>query len=184
VSITRLVVSAALVLWLASGCADSRQAEELELQRRELASLQEAQRVEAARIEAARIAAERVQREEQARLRRQMLASDFSRSAGRQIMDAIGGGQDLIVRHGEFNYDAARGELEIPMDVSFNGLFIRRNNYRVNGVLTVGEDGGNPRFARLEANQNYLDMEETITALAFTAAGVMVLSEMSDTAKR
>ncbi len=179
----RLVGCAAVVPLLFGGCVDSGKAEERELQRRQLESLQEAQRIEAARVEAARVAAERAQREEQARLRRQTLARDFSQSAGRQIMSAIGGGQDLIVRHGEFNYDPVRGELEIPVAVSFNGLFIRRNNYRVTGVLTVGEDGANPRFARSEANENYLDMEDTITAVTITAAGVMVLTEMSDSAK-
>lgn len=175
----RLVALAAVAaLGLSVACSDNRSLE-LELQQRQLAALEEAQRLEAARLEAARLEAERLRREMEERGRREVLARDYSRNAGRQIMDAIGGGQDLIVRHGEWAFDAATSEFEIPMEVSFNGLFVRSNNYRVAGLLTVSEDGTNPRFARSGANQTYLDMESTVTALQLTAAGAMVLNELA-----
>ena len=176
-------VPAFLLLVSSTACSDDHRLE-LELQQRQLAALEEAQRLETARLETARLEAERVRREEEERNRRAGLARAYSRSAGRQIMDAIGGGQDLIVRHGQWTFEAASREFEIPMDLSFNGLFVRTNNYRVAGVLSVAEDGTNARFARSEANQSYLEMESTITALQLTAAGVMVLNEMTQERER
>jgi hypothetical protein len=174
----RLAAVAAVAVGFSLACSDNRDLE-LELQQRQLAALEEAQRLEAATIEAGRLEAERLRRAEEERSRREGLARNYSRSAGRQIMDAIGGGQDLIVRHGQWTFDATTRELEIPMEVSFNGLFVRSNNYRVAGVLTVSEDGTSPQFARSGANQTYLDMEGTVTALQLTAAGAMVLNELA-----
>lgn len=110
---------------------------------------------QAQRLEQERAAAARLQEE------RESLARRYSRQAGQRIMDAIGGGQDLIVQHGQWTFDSATDELEIPMDVSFNGAFVRANNYRVQGLLTIRPDGTNARFARASANKNYLDIEST-----------------------
>lgn len=150
----------------------------------------EQERREAIRQEAQRIAAEQARQEREARIERERQereaqiqrerhARDYARKAGKQIMDAIGGGQDLIVNHQLRYYDPDTNILEIAMDVSFNGSFFRSNNYQVTGMLTVGEDGSKPRFARRDANQNYKDAEATMTALGVTVAGVLVLNEMS-----
>lgn len=87
----------------------------------------------------------------------------YARLAGQSIMDAIGGGQDLVVASGAWSFDEAAAEFDIPLEVSFNGSVVRGNNYRVTGVLTIGEDGSNPRFARLNASENYLAWENALT---------------------
>jgi len=124
------------------------------------------------------------QRIEAIRVQQESLVRNYSRSAGQQIMEVIGGGQDLIVQPRKWYFDAPANEFEIPMDVSFNGAVFRSNNYQVSGVLTVQQNGSNPRFARLQANENYQGMESTLTALAITAAGVMVLADMSEDSKQ
>jgi uncharacterized membrane protein len=157
-----------LTLSCISGCNDAGQQE----------------RIEAAKLEAQRIAAEQARLEREAQIRRERQARTYARKAGRQIMDAIGGGQDLIVNHQLAYFDPSTGTLEITMEVSFNGAIIRSNNYQVTGVLTVGEDGSSPSFARRAANQNYLETEATMTALGVTMAGVLILNEMSKESTR
>lgn len=141
-------------------------------------SSSEQDRMEAIRLEAQRLAAEQAQLEREAQVQRESRARNYARKAGKQIMDAIGGGQDLIVNHQLKYYDPDTSTLEIAMDVSFNGALFRSNNYQVAGVLTVGNDGSSPRFARRAANQNYTDAEATMTALGVTVAGVLILNEM------
>ena len=136
-------------------------------------------KVEAERLEAQRIAIERARQEREAQAQRQRLARTFARKAGRQIMNAIGGGRDLIVDHQLKYFDPSTGTLEIAMDVSFNGSVIRSNNYRVTGVLTVREDGREPEFARRSANKMYTDAEKRATALGVTLAGAMILADMN-----
>lgn len=162
-----------LVLFSVSACGDNGQAKKIEANRLE------AMRVEVARLDAMREEAERVRLEQEARTKRESQARNYARAAGRQIMDTIGGGQDLIVNHRLKYFDATTRTLEIAMEVSFNGAVFRSNNYQVSGVLTVGEDGRNPKFARMAANQNYMDTENTMTALGVTVAGVLILNEMS-----
>jgi muramoyltetrapeptide carboxypeptidase LdcA involved in peptidoglycan recycling len=78
-------------------CSDSRRAEELELQRRQVEIMERAQALEEERLRAEQ---ER-QRAEQERQRREQLVSVYGSAAGRQVMEAIGGGRDLIVRYVE-----------------------------------------------------------------------------------
>lgn len=159
--VTRLRHATVLIpILLLSACGERGESAADEMQRLQVEALAEAQRAEALRV------------------KHESLVREYSRSAGRQIMDAIGGGQDLIVQTGEWYFDAPAKQLEIPMDVSFNGMVFRSNNYRVSGVLTVNENGSDPQFARLDANENYQNMESTLTALAVTAAGVMILADM------
>ena len=184
---------------LISACGDSEQ--EKKMQEAQL----EAMRAEAARIEALRDEAiraqqaaarmqaeqaaairreeERIRAEKDAAVRRQENTRKYARRAGQQIMNAIGGGQDLIVNHQLRYYDATAKTLEIAMEVSFNGAVFRSNQYKVNGVLTIGENGRNPRFARQAANQKYMDQENTMIFLGgalVLAGGAYVLSEMED----
>jgi hypothetical protein len=170
----------AMVLLAVVSCSDSRRAEELELQRRQVEIMERAHALEEERLRAEQ---ER-QRAEQERQRREQLVSVYSSAAGRQVMEAIGGGRDLIVRYGDWTFDDRTGRFTVQMNVSFNGAIIRGNNYYVTGVLTVNEDGSAPQFARASANQNYRDAEARMTALAFTAGGLMLLSDMRrDTAR-
>lgn len=164
-----LCLIAGLVLTCA-GCGPSEEA------RRQQARLEALKEAEAERLEAARQQAARVQREREVRERRDRLVKQYARLAGGQIMKAIGGGQDLIVTAGTWTFDEGMAEFEIPMDVSFNGALFRSNNYRVRGLLTVREDGGHPRFARLEANQNYRDVEDTLTVLG---VGMVILNDLN-----
>ena len=168
------LLNAVLLLALAgvSACDNTSEQDRMEAIR------QEAQRIEAIRQEAQRMAAEQARLEREAQVQRERRAREYARKAGKQIMDAIGGGQDLIVSHQLRYHDPDTSILEIAMDVSFNGALFRSNNYQVTGVLTVGEDGTSPRFARRDANQNYKDAEATMTALGVTVAGVLVLNEM------
>lgn len=163
-----------LVLLSLSACGDNSQRGKLE------AEQLQAMRVEAARLEAIRMEAERARLEQEARIERERQARNYARTAGRQIMKAIGGGQDLIVNHKLRYFDESTRTLEIGMDVSFNGAIFRSNHYQVSGVLTVGQNGSKPKFARRAANQNYLDAESTMTALGVTIAGVLILNEMSN----
>jgi hypothetical protein len=107
------------------------------------------------------------------------MARSYARAAGQQLMDALGGGQDLIVTVGQWYLDPRTRQFEVPMHVSFNGAFIRTNNYQVAGVLTVLEDGSQPRFSRQTANENYLKVEENLMVLSLTAAGAVVLSDLA-----
>jgi hypothetical protein len=176
----RFAYLALLLGWsFSSGCGGTS-SEERELQRLQVEAVKETQRLEAARHEAIRLETERVRAEEEARVRHESLAKAYSRSAGAQIMEAIGGGQDLIVSHGGWIFDANTREFEVPMNVSFNGIIVRGNNYRVSGLLTVEETGVNPRFARMEANQRYLDTETSLRSLGILAAGIIILNDMSE----
>jgi hypothetical protein len=177
----------AMVLLAVVSCSDSRRAEELELQRRQVEIMERAHALEEERLRAEQErqrAEQERQRAEQERQRREQLVSVYSSAAGRQVMEAIGGGRDLIVRYGDWTFDDRTGRFTVQMNVSFNGAIIRGNNYYVTGVLTVNEDGSAPQFARASANQNYRDAEARMTALAFTAGGLMLLSDMRrDTAR-
>ncbi len=158
-----------LVLFSVSACNHNGQAGKLEAARAAAAQVQQ---------EALRLQAER----QEAAVRRKDNARNYARKAGEQIMNAIGGGRDLIVKHNLRYYDPTAKTLEIAMEVSFNGLVWRSNNYLVSGVLTVNENGRNPKFARRAANQNYMDQETTMIAIGVIAlaGGAYVLSEMSD----
>jgi hypothetical protein len=124
--------------------------------------------------------AQRLEAERQARVaaERDAAARSFATTAGAQIMDNVGGGQDLIVMTRDWRFDEASQEYQIAMEVSFNGSIFRSNNYRVSGVLTTDVNGANGRFARYEANPNYVQAEDRMTALAITAAGVLVLGNL------
>lgn len=172
-----------LGLLIGSGCTDraalereSRfQAQQLELERQRLA-------IEQSRLEMERQAAEEARRREAERReveRLEGLAVRFARAAANQLMDAIGGGQDLIVRTGEWTFDRSTSRLDIPIEVSFNGAFFRSNQYSIAGVLSVNDDGREPLFARAAANQMYRDAEIRIGTLLFTAAGIAALNDMT-----
>jgi glycogen debranching enzyme len=182
------LASLLLAVLILSSCNDrSRELEEeanrLAAERARLEQIQAIQRAaEQARQEqlaALQREAEKARLQQEAIERRVSNVRNYSRAAATQLMNAIGGGQDLIVQQGQWYYDTTTDELEIPMAVSFNGLVFRSNNYQLNGVLTVKEDGSNPRFARRQANENYQNAESTITALVVTAAGIVILSDMS-----
>lgn len=168
-----------VALLFGSACTDGGRAEELARQEAMLI----AQQQEADRQAAILAEMERARLEQEALERRQSLSRKYSKDAGRQIMDEFGGGQDLIVRTGQWSFDDATMELEIPMDVSFNGWMWRSNNYRVSGLLTIREDGSKARFARAEANKRYLDKEKMFTRImiaAGVAGTVYILSEMAE----
>lgn len=192
----RMIVLSLLII--ASACGENSQdkkmkAAQLEAMRAEAARVeamreqairaqQEAQRLQAERMEEMRKEAEKARLEQEAAVRRQEKARDYARRVGQEIMNAIGSGQDLIVNHNLRYYDATAKTLEIAMEVSFNGAFFRSNHYQVSGVLTVNENGHNPRFARQAANQKYLDQEKVMIGLGVIviAGGAYALSQMGD----
>lgn len=167
-----ILTSVLLVLCTLTACGDN-EAEEMEARRLEAA------RVEIAQLDAIRMQAEQARLEQEASAKREGQARKYARRAGNQIMEAIGGGQDLIINHRLNYFDPTARTLEIAMEVSFNGSIVRSNNYQLSGVLTVDEDGRNPKFARRAANENYTDMENTRTGLViFAVVGVLMLADM------
>ncbi len=175
----------ALLLLLAVGCTDRNAAE---LQRQQLALLraQEQQLEEARRADAQRRAEEerraeeqRLREEEQRRAQELHAAHDrFTREAarrmGRRLMDGFGGGQDLVTDVRNWRYDPSARAFEVDMTTSFNGQFVRSNNYWVTGRLTINEDGSNARFARTSANERFRSFESNLTTLGIIG-GVVVL---------
>jgi multidrug efflux pump subunit AcrA (membrane-fusion protein) len=170
---------------------DTGKAEERELLRRQVELMERAERAEAEReAERQRLEAERRRQEEERRraeaerARLDSLAGRYAAQAGRQVMNAIGGGQDLVTRYGDWRFDPAQRLFTIPMTVSFNGSINRSNQYRVSGVLTVAENGSNPRFAREQANQNYRDMEGLVFTIGLTAAGLYILNDLAQESRQ
>lgn len=107
---------------------------------------------------------ERIRAEEEARRkakeenrRHEELVRTLARRQGNILMENIGGGQDLVVYFNNWDYFPHQDEYRIPIEVRFNGSVVRSNQYLVRGILHVGADGGNPRFYRDYANQNYRD---------------------------
>ena len=159
-------ISLVVILPCISACDQRRESE------RQASALLEAQAAQLAAEQRRREAEEAAARE---RARIDALVRRFSYNAGAQIMNKIGGGQDLIVRFDEWQFDAESRRIAIPMSVSFNGAIVRANNYRVSGVLTVGDDGSAPQFAREDANENYRSVE---SMMEFAAVGVVLLEGM------
>ncbi|MDR2643336.1 MAG: hypothetical protein LBC74_11150 [Planctomycetaceae bacterium] len=127
------------------------------------------ERLKRERIEAQqRLARERRKRKEQDRQildkeYQESLARGYARQAGEQVMAAIGGGRDLRTKVQSWRYDKFSKEFEIDLAIYFNGAFNRNNNYVVEGSLTVGVNGNNPKFARSYVNDKFKDLEKTIT---------------------
>lgn len=103
----------------------------------------------------------------------------FARSAGRQIMSKVGDGRDFRVKVTGWEYNPADGKYEISMETYFNGLIYRSNNYEVDGVLIVNENGRSPKFTRSWANAKFKKLESRIRFWGGVAAGTYVLSELS-----
>ena len=92
-------------------------------------------------------------------------AKQVARVVGKQIMESVGGGQDLVVKVQAVDYDSILGEFEIDIVVSFNGVIFRSDNYQAAGRITVREDGTNPRFARTAINENFREWASTLDGL-------------------
>lgn len=171
---------------ISAGCADEvsrplqgsgtaellRRQEELLRKQEEMRRQQETQR---------RQQEEQRRREQQLQVQRKWTAKKFADLAGKQIMNSIGGGRDLVVDVIQWNFSPLSHDYEIDMQVSFNGSIIRSNNYRVGGRLTVKENGSHPRFARTAANQAFKDQEDLLTGMKI---GVMILEELSNDSKK
>lgn len=99
-----------------------------------------------------------IRRIEETRLREKRM-NDLARGMGEQLMEAIGGGQGLVVRVETWDYFPDTDEYRIKLDVRFNGKFDRSNQYQIKGTLRVSFSGKNPRFSREYANPNYRSME-------------------------
>ena len=87
--------------------------------------------------------------------------------------------RNLIVDVTGFRYVEHAEELDIEMQVSFNGAIFRGNSYSVSGRLVVGDNGSNPRFSRRYANNNFQKLERNLKLAAGAAATVIVLDEMN-----
>ena len=111
--------------------------------------------------------------------KRESQARSYAQQAGRQIMDGVGGGRDLVVDQTDWKFDSYAQEHIIKVDVDFNGAFLRNNHYSVSGVLTVAEDGSNPRFSRTYSNENFQKLESRLKWAAGAAAAAIVLNELS-----
>lgn len=172
-----LSVTWVLALLLTASC-DRGRAEERELLRRQVEAMERAERLEAEREAERRRLDEERRRAEAEHQRLDALASAYAYQAGLQLMNAVGGGQDLVTRYGEWRYTPSQRVLTIPVTVAFDGSFIRSNEYFVSGVLTVAEDGSSPKFAREHTNQNYRDAEGRFLALGLTAGGLIILADM------
>ena len=98
------------------------------------------------------------QRKEKKELGR--LAKKYGENVGRQVMDKMGGGQDLNVRIKNWNYDNYANRLEVKIEIFWNGSLWRSNNYNIDGILKVDKSGHNPSFIRTYANQNVKDIDE------------------------
>lgn len=124
-------------------------------------------------VASARQRLERFEREERERL--DSLAHRYAKSAGRQIVTSLGGGQDIHTRVHSWTHNRVEGKLEIDMQVNFNGALWRTNDYWVRGVLTVDDNGRNPSFARRSANQRLRDLENMYTWLGIGVISLMAL---------
>ena len=111
--------------------------------------------------------------------RQKSISKKYARSAARQIMDEVGGGKDLVVDVTEWDYDSYAHEFEITMEMSFNGAIFRNNNYAVDGVLSVKEDGSKASFARTYSNERFKKLEGRLKFAAGAAATAIILNELS-----
>jgi hypothetical protein len=127
----------------------------------------------------------RAERDEATRRQRELaeerksLARRYANEAGSQVMDGVGGGQDLVVTVTSWEFDNSAGEFIINMAIAFNGAIFRSNSYSVDGILTLKEDGRSPRFSRTYANDKFRKLESRLKWAAGAAAAVIVLNEMS-----
>lgn len=111
--------------------------------------------------------------------RHEMQARAYAKQAAEQIMQQIGGGQDLICDVISWKHNTIDNTLEVECEVRFNGSLKRSNSYAVDGRLTINADGSEPRFSRTYANQRYLDRENQLTLIAGAAAAVIALDNMT-----
>lgn len=111
---------------------------------------------------------------EQAEIAR--LAKEYGKNAGKEIMEAVGGGQDLRVIIKDWNYEEYASRYEIAIEVYFHGAMVRANEYHVNGELTIDRDGSNGSFARTFANARFQDVENMLNWVGV----VVVLGELSE----
>lgn len=137
----------------------------------------ETEKLRLARQEMERKAAEQKRFEETLRInsQRYSLASKFAEQAGSQLMNAVGGGRDLITQVSGWDFDENRTRFRIKLNAQFHGAFVRANFYSITGVLIVNEDGSNPEFSRTYANDRFQKLE---SRLAWVGT-VIVLSELA-----
>jgi len=128
---------------------------------------------------------ERRTKEEQARKLKQErerarwhdeVAPIYARRAGDQIMNKVGGGQDMRVQVDSWRFNAYANRLVIEMTLSFNGFFNRNNYYQVSGTLTVDDQGRGPEFSRTHANEKFQKLERNLAILEGTA---IILDELN-----
>lgn len=101
----------------------------------------------------------------------------YGQDAGQQIMDRVGGGQNLLTSPGgTWKYERHTSKYTIPVYITFQGAIDSTNRYTVEGILTVDADGRNPRFNRTSANQKFRNLENLIR---FAEGTIIVLDALS-----
>ncbi|PJK06678.1 hypothetical protein CO610_10075 [Lysobacteraceae bacterium NML95-0200] len=102
-------------------------------------------------------------------------AQVLSENAGKQLIEKMGGGQDIRIRMLSCEFNAYNRKFRTEIEVYWNGAFIRSNTYNIDGVLTFGEDGRYPSFSQTYASQSVKDLK----FWAALVGGAIILATLS-----
>jgi hypothetical protein len=104
----------------------------------------------------------------------------YAHNAAEQIMNSVGGGQDLRVNIISWKYNSALKQYKINCEIYFNGAIFRSHHYEVDGILTVNEDGSNAKFSRTWVNQRFAELENNLKILAGFGAVIYILNNLNN----
>ncbi len=104
-------------------------------------------------------------------------AEYFAEKAGEKIISKYSGGQDKRTKVTSCEYNSYSEVFKLNIEVYWNGLFNRDNNYNVDGVLKLKKDGTPINFSQTYANQNAKDWGFFIKVIEFADAAAEAQSK-------
>lgn len=106
-------------------------------------------------------------------------AEHFAEKAVGNLISKYGGGQDERFEISEYNINSYSGKYKLKIEIYWNGIIIRSNQYNIDGVLEFESDGSNAVFSQTYANQNVKDLKLWGTIAGGTILLGILASEVS-----
>jgi len=106
-------------------------------------------------------------------------AEYFAEKFGNDFVDGIGGGQNVVVKLEQCDYNTYSKQFRLRIDIQFDGALISSHHYEVEGILKVNNDGTTGSFAKTWTNQQFDDLQFWEKVATGVIGGIIILNDMS-----
>jgi len=103
-------------------------------------------------------------------------AESFAEHAGQEMVNQIGGGQNIVVDLEECEYNSYSNQFRLKIDLKFDGAIFSSDHYEVDGILKTNSDGSGASFSQTWANQQFKNLKFWTNV---ARAGIIVLNNLS-----